>query len=947
MDIFTKSSMTDVDVSYSGRPFGGIATICKHNDNFKYQELDVACDRIIAISIVDQQGKPVQTVFNVYLPFYNGDMNQTDLYVDTIDQLQSCIDKYGSMAPFQIIGDFNVQLPKEFKLNPRWYKGRGFNRHGSIMYEFLTGNELILADFMFPQEVSYTYFCDKINVHTWIDHIAVCSYNKNSIAYCKIINHEPGNVSDHLPISVGVKIPRSVISKEAATQKSSREFKPRPNWDKIGVKERYASHLQVLLEDIPVLSSISADANSIDVYVTQINTALHTAAKEAGGTTGKCFKPKPYWCPELSQLRNRKRFWWSIWVDNGRPRSGTVFECYKGIKKLFRKVSRRKANEIASSKFQFIDSLFNERKLKIFWNKINIGKKRKPNTALEAQALANYYASTMTDTDDLTDEQMRISSEVALLFKENEASNQYHKCFTDKDIDNIIKTLKLNVSCGIDGVSPEHFKFGNSYLLRRHLLALYNTMFLKTIVPSLLNIGLIIPILKKPSLNPNEPSNFRPITISSTHCKLIELLMMPDDHAHSNQFGFRRGRSTAFPCSFLFDITLDHTRQGSPLFICSLDAEKCFDTIWHDALFFKLYSQIPIAHWLLLKQWYSKLMSLVSFNNNESNMFSVTRGTKQGSVLSPQLFNVFLNDLLKRLSECQAGVRMGNTLFNSFAYADDVSVFASTIPGLQQLVDICYEYAQTWRFKFGILKTKCMTAGKQILNSVPQFLLGANHIDNVHSLDILGVTICSDLNIAKHIEKRFQACRKSMYNLSSVGYSNTGLSAQTKSYLWKAVGLPTLTYGTETQYINNVCMRKIESTQASNIKYAMGIPKRNHSSHLLSALRIPSIQKVVERNTVSLWHRIFQLPSCAKELNAYFLARFILSGHVHKESLLGRVIKSGFSPVRLLFNKPNYTFLNTTSCGIVDSLRGLIMHEHFFKPYSDEHVLGVLLTKAF
>ena len=92
---------------------------------------------------------------------------------------------------------------------------------------------------------------------------------------------------------------------------------------------------------------------------------------------------------------------------------------------------------------------------------------------------------------------------------------------------------------------------------------------------------------------------------------------------------------------------------------------------------------------------------------------------------------------------------------------------------------------------------------------------------------------------------------------------------------------------------------------------------------------------------------IFQLPSCAKELNAYFLARFILSGHVHKESLLGRVIKSGFSPVRLLFNKPNYTFLNTTSCGIVDSLRGLIMHEHFLKPYSDEHVLGVLLTKAF
>ena len=47
-----------------------------------------------------------------------------------------------------------------------------------------------------------------------------------------------------------------------------------------------------------------------------------------------------YWCPELSKLRDRKRFWWNLWVDNGRPPEGSVFSVYKDVKKAFRRRSR-------------------------------------------------------------------------------------------------------------------------------------------------------------------------------------------------------------------------------------------------------------------------------------------------------------------------------------------------------------------------------------------------------------------------------------------------------------------------------------------------------------------------------------------------------------------------------------------------------------------------------
>ncbi len=93
--------------------------------------------------------------------------------------------------------------------------------------------------------------------------------------------------------------------------------------------------------------------------------------------------------------------------------------------------------------------------------------------------------------------------------------------------------------------------------------------------------------------------------------------------------------------------------------------------------------------------------------------FKVTRGTRQGSILSPVLFNIFLSELMNLLSYHTSGIHVGNKLYNSFAYADDISLFSSTVPGLKELINICTNYSDTWRFNFGINKTKCMVSGKQ------------------------------------------------------------------------------------------------------------------------------------------------------------------------------------------------------------------------------------------
>ena len=146
--------------------------------------------------------------------------------------------------------------------------------------------------------------------------------------------------------------------------------------------------------------------------------------------------------------------------------------------------------------------------------------------------------------------------------------------------------------------------------------------------------SVIIPVIKKPSFNPNEVSSYRPITVSSLFSKIAESIMMPDvdKTLSSTQFGFRPERDTTMACSYLNDIIVHFNSLKSPAYVCSLDAEKCFDKIWHAGLFFKLLQLdiLPIMHWAFLVKWYRSSVVVVRWKGELSQPFRPSRGTKQG-----------------------------------------------------------------------------------------------------------------------------------------------------------------------------------------------------------------------------------------------------------------------------------------------------------------------------
>ena len=88
-----------------------------------------------------------------------------------------------------------------------------------------------------------------------------------------------------------------------------------------------------------------------------------------------------------------------------------------------------------------------------------------------------------------------------------------------------------------------------------------------------LSLGVLIPVLKKPTLNPNISGIYRPITLSTTHAKLIELLMLPKDDNCPGQFGFCDNRDTTFAAALFNDVTSYFRHRRSPVYTCSLDED--------------------------------------------------------------------------------------------------------------------------------------------------------------------------------------------------------------------------------------------------------------------------------------------------------------------------------------------------------------------------------------
>ena len=141
-----------------------------------------------------------------------------------------------------------------------------------------------------------------------------------------------------------------------------------------------------------------------------------------------------------------------------------------------------------------------------------------------------------------------------------------------------------------------------------------------------------------------------------------------------------------------------------------LDASKAFDRVEHWSLSRNLL--IEMCHWWLFgcssTDQYRQQTLCVKWGRNTSSFFTVTNGVRQGGILSPFLFTLYVDDLSHKLNNAKVGCHINNVCINHLFYADDLCIMAPSPVGLQLLIDIGASYGFENDILFNRSKSVCI-----------------------------------------------------------------------------------------------------------------------------------------------------------------------------------------------------------------------------------------------
>ena len=239
-----------------------------------------------------------------------------------------------------------------------------------------------------------------------------------------------------------------------------------------------------------------------------------------------------------------------------------------------------------------------------------------------------------------------------------------------EEIVSAINKMADGKSPGFDGITAEEIKAaGETGIDILHQLC--QRIWTHETFPDDWGKAIITPIYKKK--DKLDCGNYRGISLLSHAGKIMALIIQKrilnktEQILSESQAGFRSGRSTIDQLFTIRQIVEKYMERKRGLFICYIDFEKAFDSIWQEALWKALnFYGFPKKFINLLKALYQKSLSAVRVNGELTEWFRTTVGVRQGCVISPQLFNILLELVMAyALHETNVGANIQGAILST------------------------------------------------------------------------------------------------------------------------------------------------------------------------------------------------------------------------------------------------------------------------------------------
>ena len=253
---------------------------------------------------------------------------------------------------------------------------------------------------------------------------------------------------------------------------------------------------------------------------------------------------------------------------------------------------------------------------------------------------------------------------------------------------------------------------------------------------------------------------------------------VPQDYLKTSdyEFGFK-SKSSMVLCSTIVNETIQYYIEngGKRIYLSLFDATKAFHKVSYKVLFdIQLENNVCPRIVNLLHYMYYNQLCHVKCRGQTSVSFSMSNGVKQGGVISPLLFSLYIDELFSLLKQSGLGCDVGLTYAGAFVNADDIALVASSLSSLKQTISICKEFAKFHSIVFNPSKPKLLYFNLDPLSEVPPIYLNEVQISVVEHEKHLGnyvSTDISDRNIIANVCDLYQRSNLLIVEFRKISYS--------------------------------------------------------------------------------------------------------------------------------------------------------------------------------
>ena len=371
--------------------------------------------------------------------------------------------------------------------------------------------------------------------------------------------------------------------------------------------------------------------------------------------------------------------------------------------------------------------------------------------------------------------------------------------------------------------------------------------------------------------------NYRGISLLSIAGKIFARILLnrlTPEVVSETQCGFRGNRSTVDMIFCLRQLQEKCIEQDRPLYMVFVDFSKAFDTVGRTGLWqlLKKYG-CPEKFTTMIEALHTGMMATVNVGGEVSESFRVTNGIKQGCVLAPTLFSIFLSALLDKafrdmgdgiyiqsrqsadlfnVAHFRAKTKTTRILMRELLFADDSALVAHSAEEMQNIVDAFSNASKKFGLKINIKKTEVLYQPNSTRTREEDIMVDGNKLNSVMEITYLGSTISSDACIDDEIQRRMAKASASFGRLRQRLWNNHHVSMRVKGKIYRAIVLSTLLCGAEAWTVYRRQVKKLHAFMMRHLRSIMRITWMDKvtNKEILERTGLPSMEDLLIRKNL-------------------------------------------------------------------------------------------------